>query len=52
MKKPVYQVEELVLMEKKSLAYIICRQESEINNLNEEIKAIMKEWKSTINLLK
>tara|TARA_R100000781_G_C3968977_1_gene89439 strand:- start:108 stop:266 length:159 start_codon:yes stop_codon:yes gene_type:complete len=52
MKKPVYQIEELVLMDKKFLAEIICRQESEINNLSEEIKAIMKEWKSTINLLK
>lgn len=50
--RPIYKVEELELLDSKFLAEIICRQERDIHNLQEEIKAIMKEWKSTINLIK
>ena len=50
--RPVYIVEELELLDSKFLAKIICRQERDLHNLQEEIKSIMKEWRSTINLIK
>lgn len=50
--RPIFKQEELELLDSKYLAGIICRQERDIHNLHEEIKAIMKEWKSTINLIK
>jgi hypothetical protein len=49
--RPVYKVEELLVMDKEFLAKVICRQERDIHNLHEEIRSIMKEWKATINLL-
>tara|TARA_R100000458_G_C8222543_1_gene206449 strand:+ start:277 stop:447 length:171 start_codon:yes stop_codon:yes gene_type:complete len=50
--RPVFKQEELELCDSKGLAKIICRQERDIHNLHEEIKAILKEWKDTIQLLK
>ena len=50
--RPVFKQEELELCDSKGLAEIICRQERDIHNLQEEVKAIMKEWRKTINLIK
>lgn len=46
--KSIYNKEELLLLDKDFLIKVILRQEKDIHNLNEEVKATIKEWKESL----
>ena len=45
--KSIYNKEELLLLDKDFLIKVILRQEKDIHNLEEEVKATIKEWKES-----
>jgi len=46
--KPIYNKEELLLLDKDFLIKVILRQERDIHNLNEEVKSTIREWKESL----
>lgn len=46
--KSIYNKEELLLLDKDFLIKVILRQEKDIHNLNEEVKATIREWKESL----
>ena len=46
--KPIYNKEELLLLDKDFLIKVILRQEKDIHNLNEEVKLTIREWKESL----